>query len=173
MELVELSEKENNTYLKKNLSDMALCNKKIASGRPSTLREAIQWMCWFSFFSRLYNRGPSGGQLDEILLPYYENDIKNGIIDDEEAKFYLACLFLNDTRYYQLAGPDERGEDITNHLSYLILEAADWIDIPCNLTVRVHDKLDKAFFRKSVSYLLKIKTAGHGFPATRVLLKAL
>lgn len=170
-ELEDLSQKENNPYLKKNLTTMAKCNKNIASGRPTTLREAIQWMCWFSFFSRLYNRGPSGGQLDELLLPFYENDIKNGIIDDEEAKFYLACLFLNDTRYYQLAGPDESGNDITNHLSYLILEAADWIDIPCNLTIRVHDKLDKAFFRKSVSYLFKNKNGWPRFSGDKSLVE--
>ncbi len=77
----------------------------MAEGAPETLRECIQWMCWFSFFSRLYNRGPSGGQLDELLRPFYEHDIAAGLVDDETAKFYIACLFLNDTRYYQLQAP--------------------------------------------------------------------
>ena len=116
-------------------------------------------MCWFSFFSRLYNRGPSGGQLDEMLRPFYEHDIAAGILDDETAKFYIACLFLNDTRYYQLAGPDENGKDMASHISYLILEAADWINIACNLTVRVHDNMNEDFFHKSVYYLFKDKNA--------------
>ena len=158
-EISELSKIERNPYLKQNLIDMAICNETIAENPPKTLRECIQWMCWFSFFSRLYNRGPSGGQLDELLRPYYEHDIKEGIIDDELAKFYIACLFLNDTRYYQLAGPDDNGNDIASHISYLILEAADWINIACNLTVRVHDNMNEDFFRKSVYYLFKNKNA--------------
>lgn len=158
-EIAALSDEERNPYLKQNLKDMAACNKAIAEGAPTTLRECIQWMCWFSFFSRLYNRGPSGGQLDELLRPFYEHDIEAGIIDDELAKFYIACLFLNDTRYYQLAGPDDNGNDLASHVSYLILEAADWINIACNLTVRVHDNMNEDFFRKSVGYLFKNKNA--------------
>ena len=50
---------------------------------------------------------------------------------------------------------------MTNHLSYLILEAADSINIATNLTVRVHENCDKEFFRKSVYYLLKNK---NGWP---------
>jgi len=158
-EIAELAEKERNPYLKENLREMARCNEKMAEGKPETMRECIQWMCWFSFFSRLYNRGPSGGQLDELLRPFYEHDIKAGIIDDELAKFYIACLFLNDTRYYQLAGPDDNDNDLTSHVSYLILEAADWINIACNLTVRVHDNINEDFLRKSVWYLFKNKNA--------------
>ena len=160
-EIAALSKEERNPYLKQNLIDMAACNEAMAEGAPTTLRECIQWMCWFSFFSRLYNRGPSGGQLDELLRPFYEHDIKAGLIDDELAKFYIACLFLNDTRYYQLAGPDDNGKDLASHVSYLILEAADWINIACNLTVRVHDNMNEDFFKKSVWYLFKNK---NGWP---------
>lgn len=158
-EIAQLAREERNPYLKRNLEEMAACNEAIAEGTPQTLRECIQWMCWFSFFSRLYNRGPSGGQLDELLRPFYEADIAAGRIDDETARFYIACLFLNDTRYYQLAGPDDEGRDMASHISYLILEAADWINIACNLTVRVHDNMNEDFFHKSVYYLFKNKNA--------------
>ena len=160
-EVADLAERERNPYLSANLREMAACNEKMAEGKPETLRECIQWMCWFSFFSRLYNRGPSGGQLDELLRPFYEHDIAEGLIDDELAKFYVACLLLNDTRYYQLAGPDDEGRDMASHVSYLILEAADWINIACNLTVRVHDHMNETFFRESVGYLFKNK---NGWP---------
>lgn len=158
-EIAQLAREERNPYLKRNLEEMAACNEAIAEGAPQTLRECIQWMCWFSFFSRLYNRGPSGGQLDELLRPFYEADVAAGRIDDETARFYIACLFLNDTRYYQLAGPDDEGRDMASHISYLILEAADWINIACNLTVRVHDNMNEDFFHKSVYYLFKNKNA--------------
>ncbi|HNW87617.1 MAG TPA: pyruvate formate lyase family protein [Candidatus Limiplasma sp.] len=160
-EIAELAKVERNADLQKNLQEMAAVNLRMATEKPETLRECIQWMCWFSFFSRLYNRGPSGGQLDELLRPFYEHDIAAGILDDETAKFYIACLFLNDTRYYQLAGPNDQGQDMASHVSYLILEAADWINIACNLTVRVHDRMNEDFFRTAVSYLFKNK---NGWP---------
>ena len=48
---------------------------------------------------------------------------------------------------------------MASHISYLILEAADWINIACNLTVRVHDRMNEDFFRTSVRYLFKNKNA--------------
>ena len=156
-ELKELGDQEQNLYLKENLYEMSRVNKKVADGKPETFREAVQWMCWFSMLSRTYNRGSAGGQLDEMLRPYYEKDIAEGILTDEEAVFYLACLFLQDSRYFQLGGPDINGEDMTSKISYLCLDAADKINIACNLTIRVHDKLDEKFFKKSVAYLFKNK----------------
>ena len=156
-QLAEFALIERNPALKKNLEEMADINFRMADGVPATMREAIQWMCHFSMFSRLYNRGSAGGQLDQLLLPYYENDRRAGRITDEEAKFYLGCLFFNDSRYYQLGGPDIDGNDTVNHLSYLILEAADAVNIACNLTVRVHDKTDPAFLRKAVECLFRNK----------------
>jgi len=156
-ELKELGDQEQNPYLKENLYEMSRVNEKVADGKPETFREAVQWMCWFSMLSRTYNRGSAGGQLDEMLRPYYEKDIAEGILTDEEAVFYLACLFLQDSRYFQLGGPDINGEDMTSKISYLCLDAADRINIACNLTIRVHDKLDEKFFKKSVAYLFKNK----------------
>lgn len=156
-ELLRLSKEERNTQLSENLLQMAIMNRKLSAGKPETFKEAIQWMCWFSMLSRTYNRGSAGGQLDEMLRPYYERDIAEGRLDDEEAVFYLACLFLQDSRYFQLGGPDIHGEDMTSKVSYLALEAADKINIACNLTIRVHDKMNEDFFLKSIEYLFKNK----------------
>ena len=156
-EIKELAEKEVNPTLKANLYEMSEMNDKVADAPPETFKEAIQWMCWFSMLSRTYNRGSAGGQLDEMLRPYYEKDSKAGILSDDEAVFYLACLFLQDSRYFQLGGPDVDGKDMTSKISYLCLDAADKINIACNLTIRVHDNLDEEFFKKSVYYLFKNK----------------
>ena len=156
-ELLLLAEKENNLQLKENLKEMGEMNIRLADAKPESFKDAIQWMCWFSMLSRTYNRGSAGGQLDEMLRPYYERDIAKGILTDEDAVFYMACLFLQDSRYFQLGGPDLNGEDMTSRISYLALDAADKINIACNLTIRVHDKLDPVFFKKSVEYLFKNK----------------
>ena len=89
----ELAKKENNACLKENLKNMARVNYKTASSAPETFREAVQWLCWFSMLSRTYNRGSAGGQLESMLNSFYENDVKNGILTDDEAVFYLACMF--------------------------------------------------------------------------------
>ena len=155
--LEQLSKEEKNPQLSENLMEMSRMNHKLAAGKPETFKEAVQWMCWFSMLSRTYNRGSAGGQLDEMLRPYYERDTANGILTDDEARFYLACLFLQDSRYFQLGGPDAEGNDTISRLSYLALEAADMINIACNLTIRMHDRIDPVFFKKSVECLLRNK----------------
>ena len=161
-ELRELETREQNPQLKENLGTMATVMERIAEHPPETFREAVQWMCVFSMLSRLYNRGPTGGHIDQMLLPYYERDTQAGKLTDDEARFYLACLYLQDSRYYQISGRHpETGDDLTNHLSSLCLDAADWIDVSCNLAVRVHDKMDPEFLYTAVNYLFKNK---NGWP---------
>lgn len=170
-QLAELSLIERNPVLKQNLAEMAEINARVADAPPQTMREAIQWMCHFSMLSRLYNRGSAGGQLDQLLLPYYEKDIKEGRITDDDARFYLGCLFFNDSRYYQLGGPDINGNDTVNRLSYLIMEAADQVNIACNITVRVHDKTDPEFLRKAVGYLFSNKNGWPRFSGDTALVQ--
>jgi formate C-acetyltransferase len=170
-QLAELALIEKNPQLSENLGEMGRINIKLAEKPPETLREAIQWMCHFSMLSRLYNRGSSGGQLDQLLLPFYEKDIAEKRISDEDALFYLGCLFFNDSRYYQLGGPDVDGNDTINHLSYLILEAADKVNIACNLTIRVHDHIDPEFMRRSVRYLFTNRNGWPRFSGDKALVE--
>ena len=139
---------------------LSVC-RNIRLNRPKTFHEACQWTAFFNCAARIYTRDGAGFQLDTLLLPFYENDKKNGILEDETAIFLLANLLLIDPHYYQLSGVDENDRDLTNHLSYLALEAADRINISCNLTVRVHENCDPAFLEKAVYYLFKNK---NGWP---------
>lgn len=144
-----------------SLKEMLEVNKNIRLAPPKTFYEACQWCVYFNCASRIYTRDGAGFQLDGLLYPYYLNDVKNGILDDEKAKFLLANLILNDSQYYQVSGVDENDNDLTNHLSYLILEACDMINISANVTVRVHENCDSEFLRKAVFYLVKNK---NGWP---------
>lgn len=157
----EMIPKEKNSDIKRNLEEMLRVCENVKYGAPKTFHEVCQWTAFFNCASRIYTRDGAGFQLDGLLYPYYEKDIKDGILDDEKAKFLIANLLLTDPHYYQISGVDENDEDMTNHLSYLILEAADSINIACNLTVRVHENCDKAFLKKAVYYLLKNK---NGWP---------
>ena len=170
-EIEGLSRVERNPQLAENLLEISRVNRRMATEKPATFREAIQWMCWFSMLSRTYNRGSAGGQLDEMLRLYYERDTAAGRLTDDEAVFYLACLFLQDSRYFQLGGPDKDGRDMTSRVSYLALEAADKINIACNLTIRVHDGLDEDFFVKSIEYLFKNKQGWPRYSSDKALVE--
>lgn len=170
-EIEALAAQEQNAQLKENLLQMADINHRICSEPPKTFREAVQWSNWFSMVSRTYNRGSAGGQLEDLFNPFYERDIAAGILTDDEAVFYLACMFLQDSRYWQLCGPDADDNDTTCRLSYLALDAADKINIACNLTIRVHDKLDPVFFRKSIEYLFKNKQGWPRYSSDKALME--
>lgn len=152
---------ETRPELKENLIHMLETCKNVQYGAPKTFREVCQWVAFVNCCSRVYTRDGAGFQMDTLLLPYYERDIKNGVLDDETAKFLIANLLLIDPHYYQLSGVDAQDRDLTNHLSYLILEAADAINISCNLTVRVHENCDPEFLKQAVYYLFKNK---NGWP---------
>ncbi len=160
---------ESRPEIRENLTDMLGVNRAIVSDAPKTFHQACQWVAYYNCFSRIYTRDGAGFQLDSLLFPYYERDIESGILDDEKAKFLIADLLLIDPHYYQLSGVDENGNDITNHLSYLILDAADSINIACNLSVRVHDDCDPKFLEKAVECLLKNKMGWPRFCSDRSL----
>ena len=127
---------EKDEFRRQNLLDMAACNMRLIDHKPATLREACQWLAHFNMSSRTYNRDGAGGQLDELLRPYYEADLQAGRIDKEDAEFYIICLLLNDPHYYQLGGPDATGQDVCSEITFIILEAAAKLKRSCNLTIQ-------------------------------------
>jgi formate C-acetyltransferase len=154
-EIARVAARETRPELQRNLEEMKAANERVLEKPPRTLREACQWIAWFNMASRTYNRDGAGGQIDELLRPYYERDLAAGLVDDETAIWIIACLLLNDPHYYQLGGPGTDGRDLTSRVSFLVLEAAHRLGSSCNLTVRVHDGLDQDLFMKSVRHLFQ------------------
>lgn len=165
----ELIPAEERPEIRASLEKMLIACENVRLGVPQTFHEACQWVAFFNCAARVYTRDGAGFQLDTILLPYYEKDIRENRLDDETAKFLIADLLLIDPHYYQISGVDENDRDLTNHLSYLILDAADSINISCNLTVRVHENCDRKFYKKAVGCLLKNKNAWPRFCSDRNL----
>ena len=141
-----------------NLLAIAEMNERLVTEPPQTLREACQWILWFQITARMYNGSGSLGRLDQLLYPFYLRDTAAGRLDDEEAIFHIACLLLRDTAYLQLGGPDADGRDVTNPVSFLILEAAHRLKIPANVGVSVGDHVDPALLQRGVAILLEDKT---------------
>lgn len=165
-----LFQKEEDPELRRTLSLMIQTNRRILSHKPETFLEACQWIAWFNTCSRMYDRDGAGCCLDDILYPYYQADLDAGRITKEDALFILANLLLNDTHYYQLSGADENDNDLTNPLSYLILDAAHALNVSANLTVRVHDHIDPAFMKKAVWCLFHDRNGWPRFSGDRGLM---
>lgn len=120
--------------------------------------EAVQSL-WFTFaFMRLCGNWPGIGRLDEMLGGYLKQDLETGALTIEEAREILASMFIKgcewirsdapvgsgDAQHYQnvvLAGIDAEGNEVTNEVTYLVLDIVEELgisDFP--ITVRVSDK---------------------------------
>ena len=152
-EIKRLQAAEKDPAICDSLAKMLAANENIVEHPPGNFLEACQYIAWYNTVSRMYDRDGAGCWLDQILYNYYIKDMERGILEKDEAVFILANLLLIDPHYYQISGCDDNGNDLTNELSYLILEAAHNLNITANLTVRVHDKIDPQFFHKSVEYV--------------------
>lgn len=140
----------------RNLLEMAEMNEWLIDNAPRTLREACQFITHFQSLDRTYFLGGALQQLDELLCPYYERDVANGILTDEEAVWYIASVFYNDTHYSQIAGLTPDGSsDMTSRMSFLILDAMHLLGIPANIALRVHDKVNPELLKRSVEYVLE------------------
>jgi pyruvate-formate lyase len=153
----KLANDEPHPQLRQNLLTIAEMNERLVTEPPATFKEACQWILWFQMLARMYNGSGSLGRLDVLLTPYYEKEKTAGTLTDEEAIFDIACLLLRDTAYLQLGGPDATGKDVTNQVSYLVLEAAHQLKIPANVGVAVGDSVDPELLRRGVEIMFEDK----------------
>ncbi len=115
------------------LRQMASTCQHVAHQPPGTFRQALQ-LTWLvilgcQYADRAWLVVP--GHLDRILGPFYEADVSSGKITPEEALTLIESLYvlINENIPDGLAisvmvgGRDASGQDLTNPVSYLCLEA--------------------------------------------------
>jgi pyruvate-formate lyase len=119
----------------------------IVSDPPRTFLEAIQWIQFFQLTERIVAHGNGYGRLDQLLLGFYRRDLAAGRISREQARGWIAELFLKyGGNYFALGGRNRQGQDATNELSRVILEAYDLNGGDNNLGVMWHEDIDPDFF---------------------------
>ena len=160
---------ENDKKKRKDLLEKKEVNSNILNDKPKTLREAMQLILWFHLASRTFNRDGAGGQLDSLLNPYYLKDIEKGIIDRDTAVYYMSCFLINDPIYWQIGGDDKNGNNITNEMSFIILDAAELANVSFNITIRVNKNDNKKLFNRGVELLVKYKHAWPRFSSDESL----
>ncbi len=153
----QMAHKETNPLVRKNLAEMAEINEWLVTEKPRTFREACQWIAWYQMVARMYNGSGSLGRLDVLLQPYHEHDTAAGTLTDEEAIFDIACIYLCETGYIQIGGPDPAGKEVTSAVSYLVLEAAHRLRIPVNLGVCVGKDVPERLLRRAVEIICQDK----------------
>jgi len=131
-----------------------------------TFHEALQSL-WFVFaFTRLCGNWSGIGRIDELLGPFLKRDMACGIQTYESARELLASFFIKgcewiqsnpdnyggDAQHYQnivLAGIDKNGDDVTNDVTYLVLEIIEELgisDFP--ITMRINTNTPKKLLTK-------------------------
>jgi formate C-acetyltransferase len=118
----------------------------VSENPPSSFRQALQ--AWFFAQNVLFGleqncTAVSPGRFDQYMYPYYRKDIEKGALTREEALELIECLFVklsemsilwdfDSASYWSgfsmtlcllVGGVDASGNDVTNDLSYLIIQA--------------------------------------------------
>ncbi len=161
----------NDVDRKKILLEMYETCNRISTSPPTSFKEAVQtfWILKTTVDLAIPFNVHGPGRLDQLFYPFYDSDIKNGLITREDARELLEELVLNimshNIRPYSNAvgdfsqrfegsepvtvgGLNEEGVDVTNDLSYLILEAADRSKASLNFAVRFHDSSPEELYMK-------------------------
>ncbi len=150
--------------------------KNVPENPPQNFKEAVQAL-WFLFdFQRLCGNWPGIGRIDKMLGGFLQKDLHAGKITVEEAREYLAHFWIKgaewvtgtnedmlrdsgDGQNYQniiLSGVDEDGNDVTNLVTYLVLDVVEELgisDFP--ISVRLSRESDPKLMRR-VAEVMKL-----------------
>lgn len=127
--------------------------------------EAVQSL-WVTFaFLRLCGNWPGIGRIDQMLGDFLKKDLENGTLTLDEAREILAHYFIKgcewvngqyvgsgDAQHYQniiLAGVDEDGNEVTNEVTYLVLDIWEELgisDFPTS--VRINKNTEEKLIRR-------------------------
>lgn len=169
---------------REELLQMAANSRQVAGGPAKTFWQALQLFNYATTLALIESNGHSVsyGRMDRWLYPYYEADMREGRIDKAFAQELLEVTVVkmnNPTKVRDggtvrvrqgrgfggecltIGGVDEEGNDITNDLTMMLLDASVHTRMMCPwLLVRMHE---------NTPYELKVKTvecirAGYGHP---------
>ncbi len=182
----ELAEKEEDKTRKEELLQIAENCRVVPANKPQTYWQAIQ-MYWFVHLGVTTEINPwdafSPGRLDQHLNPFYKEDLKNGILDDDRALELLQSLWIKfnnqpappkvgvtlkeSSTYTDFAninsgGITPDGQDGVNEISYMILDCMDEMKLlQPSSNVQISRKTPQAFLKRAC----EISRKGWGQPA--------
>lgn len=138
--------------------------RNVPENPAKTFREAVQSLLFAHIINTWedYINANSIGRLDQILYPYYEKDIAEGIITKDEAFELICCLWIKLYRDYDVqqscvGGCLKDGSSAVNELSYMMLDATEMLDFVRCLSVRFSPSEDRKFIRRALEVVGRVK----------------
>ena len=173
----KLAGKTTDPFRKKNFQTMAAVCDRVPAKPARSFREAVNslWIIQIAIHAENINMAMSPGRLDQVLYPYYRNDIAQGIITDKDALEILACLWLklNDNTNLvpemaeqlfggagtvpavTVGGIDENGNDAVNELTYLMLRVTELLKTrDPSMNARYHYEINGDLYRDRVAEVI-------------------
>jgi len=170
---------------KQELQKISEICHQVAGGPARTFHEALQAI-WFQHILVLMAEsypgpGVSYGRFDQYMFPYYDRDLKEGAITRDEAKELLRCFWIKHNYAYDfwgtgggrqgitsgdgqlitLGGQGLGGVDVTNDLTYLILEVAEEMNmLEPKMNIRIHKNTPETFLK----FITDIVSRSQGSP---------
>lgn len=164
-EAERLAAKEVDTKRRQELLEMAEVCKRVPAGRPRTFREALNaiWICKIALHQENANVALSLGRLDQVLYPFYAEDIKRGMTLAEAVEL-IGCFWLKiadhvplspetgeelfggsgSNQAVTLGGVDIKGADAVNDLTYVVLKATELLRLrDPNVNARYYPQVTK------------------------------
>ncbi|MEW5949408.1 MAG: pyruvate formate lyase family protein [Thermodesulfobacteriota bacterium] len=164
-EAERLAAKEKDNKRRQELLEMAEVCKRVPAERPKTFREALNavWICKIALHQENANVALSLGRLDQVLYPFYAEDIKRGMTPAEAVEL-VGCFWLKiadhvplspetgeelfggsgSNQAVTLGGVDMKGEDAVNDLTYVMLKATELLRLrDPNVNARYHPEVNK------------------------------
>lgn len=180
----ELAGKEHDKQRKAELEHIAAVNIRVPANPPESFQEALQtiWTIQSLFLLEENQCSTSLGRLDQYLLPLYEADMSNGVIDEAHAFELISCFIIKcsemvwytpgaTAKYFAgympfinmcVGGLKREGGDGTNALTYLIMDAVRRVGVyQPSLACRIHNQSPQKYLEK----IVEVVKAGGGMPA--------
>ncbi|MFX1373046.1 MAG: pyruvate formate lyase family protein [Promethearchaeota archaeon] len=156
--------------------------RRVPALPPRTFMEALQSIWMTNVVMEMsYGEGNifSQGRVDQYLYPYYTVDVAEGRITYEEALeaieeylVKLASVVIAGQNNITIGGSDHDGNDATNDVSYMFLEAIANVKSLLNtLSIRISSKTPHEFIKRTIEAIKY--TGGMGIHNDDVLIPQL
>jgi formate C-acetyltransferase len=181
---LELAQKEKDAARKSELEKIAEVCERVPAEPARNLYESLQSYYLFHMVQATISSRAVGFavRFDTMFYPFYKKDLEEGRITREQALELIECLWVkiesisnirppqmeaitvgsSSFQTITLGGILKNGEDATNEMSYLAVEASMNVHtIQPTIVVRYHSKIDPKFIDKCIDCI----RTGLGFPA--------
>jgi formate C-acetyltransferase len=165
----ELAQAEHDSERREELLQIADVCGWVPANPARTFHEALQ-SCYFAWLLTLWENPYAGGQsigsLDQYLIDYYHNDIREGRLTKEDAQELIDCCLIKFNHAPPVAaitvgGVNASGNDATNELSYMLIEGMMHTRLSQPyFSVQVHNRMPDALLIKAC----QLTSLGCGHP---------